>query len=141
PGALMQNATSAQTGALPVLTVSETGRLRVYAYVDQQDAPLVGVGTPAEITVPDRPEVRVVSRVTRVSGLLDPRTRTLLAEVDLENRGGGIFPGSYVTVKLAARGRGYPELLAGALIGPGDTTRAPPAHSAARVAFPRAVVP
>src|SRR5207244_318084 len=54
PGALMQNATNAQTGALPVLTVSETGRLRVYAYVDQQDAPLVGVGTPAEITVPAR---------------------------------------------------------------------------------------
>src|SRR5256885_16381255 len=114
PGALMQNATNAQTGALPVLTVSETGRLRVYAYVDQQDAPLVGVGTPAEITVPDRPEVRLVSRVTRVSGLLDPRTRTLLAEVDLENRGGGIFPGSYVTVKLAAKGRGYAELPAGA---------------------------
>ena len=29
----------------------------------------------------------------------------LLAEVDLENRGGGIFPGSYVTVKLAAKQR------------------------------------
>jgi len=140
PGALMQNATNAQTGALPVLTVSETGRLRVYAYVDQQDAPLVGVGTPAEITVPDRPEVRLVSRVTRVSGLLDPRTRTLLAEVDLENRGGGIFPGSYVTVKLAAKGRGYPELPAGALIVRGDTTLVAVVDSADRVAFRRVVV-
>ena len=140
PGALMQNATNAQTGALPVLTVSETGRLRVYAYVDQQDAPLVDVGTPAEITMPDRPEVRLVSRVTRVSGLLDPRTRTLLAEVDLENRGGGIFPGSYVTVKLAARGRGYPELPAGALIVRGDTTLVAVVDSVDRVGFRRVVV-
>src|SRR5438105_3656386 len=70
PGALVQNATNAQTGALPVLTVSETGRLRVYAYVDQQDAPLVRVGTPAEITVPDRPEVRLASRLTPVRGVL-----------------------------------------------------------------------
>ncbi|HMC19565.1 MAG TPA: efflux RND transporter periplasmic adaptor subunit, partial [Gemmatimonadales bacterium] len=140
PGALVQNATNAQTGALPVLTVSETGRLRVYAYVDQQDAPLVGVGTPAEITVPDRPEVRLASRVTRVSGLLDPRTRTLLAEVDLENQGGGIFPGSYVTVKLAAKTRGYPELPAGALIVRGDTTFVAVVDSADHVAFRRVVV-
>src|SRR2546423_6963006 len=139
PGALMQNATNAQTGALPVLTVSETGRLRVYAYVDQQDAPLVGVGTPAEITLPDRPEVRLASRVTRVSGLLDPRTRTLLAEVDLENRGGGIFPGSYVTVKLAAKGRDYPELPPGAPAVRGGTTPPAALDSADRVAFPRVV--
>src|SRR5439155_20262965 len=51
-----------------------------------------------------------------------PDALPIFAEVDLENQGGGIFPGSYVTVKLAARARGYPELPAGALIVRGDTT-------------------
>ncbi|HVH10629.1 MAG TPA: efflux RND transporter periplasmic adaptor subunit [Gemmatimonadales bacterium] len=140
PGALVQNATTAQTGALPILTLSETGRLRVYAYVDQQDAPLVGAGTPAEITVPDRPEIHIASRVARVSGQLDTRTRTLLAEVDLENRQGLILPGSYVTVALAAKGRGYPELPVGALILRGDTTLVAVLDSANRVAFRRVTV-
>ncbi len=140
PGALVQNATTAQTGALPVLTVSETGRLRVYAYVDQRDAPLVSVGAPAQITVPDRPDVRVAARVARVSGLLDPRTRTLLAEVDLDNRAGAIFPGSFVTVNLQARGRGLPEVPAGALIVRGDTTLVAIVDSANRVRFRRVAV-
>lgn len=140
PGALVQNATNAQTGALPVLTLAATGRLRVYAYVDQQDAPLVKVGAPAEVTLPDRPEVRIPSHVSRVSGVLDPRTRTLLAEVDLENRGGGIVPGSYVTVTLATRGRGYPALPAAALIVRGDTTLVAVIDSANRVAFRRVTV-
>src|SRR5205085_1644932 len=86
PGALMQNATSAQTGALPVLTVSETGRLRVYAYVDQQDAPLVGVGTPAEITVPDRVAFR------RVVGARDDGQSAQSA--------GGVAPGERVALNV-----------------------------------------
>ncbi|HZI21606.1 MAG TPA: hypothetical protein VFD76_03795, partial [Gemmatimonadales bacterium] len=94
----------------------------------------------AEVTVPDRPEVQISSRVSRVSGLLDPRTRTLLAEVDLENRDGAIVPGSYVSVKLAAKGRGYPELPAAALIVRGDTTLVAVVDSANRVAFRRVAV-
>jgi RND family efflux transporter MFP subunit len=140
PGALVQSATTAQTGALPVLTVSQTERLRVYAYVDQQNAPLVAVGAPAEITVPDRPGVKLAARVTRVSGQLDPRTRTLLAEVDLENHAEDILPGSFVTVALQAEARGYPEVPAGALVVRGDTTFVAIVDSTDRVSFRRVVV-
>ena len=140
PGALVQNATSTQTGALPVLTVAQTGRLRVYAYVDQQDAPLVGVGAPAEITVPDQPGVKLVARVNRVTGQLDPRTRTLLAEVDLANHADAILPGSFVNVALQVRGHGYPEIPAGALVVRGDTTFVAVLDSANRVTFRRVLV-
>ena len=140
PGALVQNATTAQTGALPVLTVSQTGRLRVYAYVDQQSAPLVAVGAPAEITVPDQPGVRVAARVTRVSGQLDPRTRTLLAEVDVANHAEDILPGSFVTVALQVKGRGYPEVPAGALVVRRDTTFVVVVDSANRASFRRVIV-
>jgi len=140
PGALLQNATNAQTGALPVLTVAQTGRLRVYAYVDQHDAPLIAVGTPAVITLPDRPEVQLAARVTRVSGQLDSRTRTLLAEVDVPNQGEDILPGSFVTVALQAKSRGYPEVPAGALVVRGDTTLVAVVDSADRVSFRRVTV-
>jgi len=140
PGALLQSATNAQTGALPVLTVAQTGRLRVYAYVDQADAPLVGVGAPAEITIPDQPGVKLVARVTRVTGQLDPRTRTLLAEVDLANQTEAILPGSFVNVALQVRGHGYPEVPVGSLILRGDTTLVAVLDSADRVSFRRVLV-
>jgi membrane fusion protein (multidrug efflux system) len=57
PGALVQSATSAQTGALPVVTISQVNRLRIYAYVDQRNAALIFPGLPARVTANERPEV------------------------------------------------------------------------------------
>ena len=100
PGALLQNATAAQTSARPLVSVSQTDRLRVTAYLDQRDAPFVHVDDPAEITLPEQPGWEGVGRVSRASGELDPKTRTMLVEVDLQNRDGRIVPGSFVRVAL-----------------------------------------
>ncbi len=99
-GALLQNAASSQTAALPVVTVSTTDRLRVFVYLDQGDAAGVRAGMPALITEDDRPGVRVPARVSRASGLLDARTRKMLVELDVENRAGQIVPGAVVQVTL-----------------------------------------
>lgn len=48
PGALVQSAANSQTTALPVLSLSQTDRLRVYVYLDQNDASFVRVGDRAE---------------------------------------------------------------------------------------------
>lgn len=100
-GALVQNAANAQSGALPVLTVSQLDRLRVFLYVDQRDAPLVHVGDPAEIAVPDGP-VRI-GRVSRASGELDPHSRTMLVEIHLDNKDAHIIAGSFVTARLVLK--------------------------------------
>lgn len=100
PGALLQAATSAQTGALPLCTVGTTERLRVSAYVDQRDAAWVKAGDEAEVAVPDRPSLRRKGTVARSTGQLDPKTRTMLIEIDLDNRDHAVVPGSYVTVSL-----------------------------------------
>jgi len=102
PGALVQNAASAQTSALPVVTISEADQLRVTAYVDQTDAPYVRVGDAAAIDVPGRPE-KLHGTVSRMSRELDSRTRMMLAEVDLDNRGGQVVPGSFVQVSFKLR--------------------------------------
>ena len=103
PGALVQSATTAQTSALPVVALSQTNRLRVYVYLDQRDATFVRVGDRAEINDSARPEVRLPAVVSRVSGELDPKTRTLLTELDLDNKEGGILAGSSVQVSLTLK--------------------------------------
>lgn len=100
PGALVQAATGAQTGALPLVTVSTPEKLRVYVYVPQHDAAFVKIGDHARVTMPDRADLRIVGQVSRLSDELDPRTRMMLVEVDLDNKSGQIVPGSFVTVTL-----------------------------------------
>src|SRR5579875_2690382 len=123
PGALVQAATSSQTSALPLVRISETDRERVYIYPDQRDAAYIRVGDPAEITDPANSTVRIAARVTRLSGEFDPETRTMLTEIDFDNRKGLIPPGSFVrvTLKLRNHARGL-EIPAEALVLRGTRT-------------------
>jgi RND family efflux transporter MFP subunit len=100
PGALMQSATSAQTSALPVVTVSQVDHLRIYAYLDQRDATFIREGQEADVALAERPGTAFKGKVTRLSHELDPKTRTMLVEVDLDNKEGLIVPGSFVQVTL-----------------------------------------
>jgi multidrug efflux pump subunit AcrA (membrane-fusion protein) len=68
--------------------------------VPQHDAAFVKVGDAAEVTLPERAEVRIEGRVSRRADELDARTRMMLVEVDVDNKAGRIVPGSFVTVTL-----------------------------------------
>jgi membrane fusion protein (multidrug efflux system) len=122
PGALVQNAATSQTSALPVVTVAQIDRLRVYVYPDQRDARFIRVGDPAEITPPERPELRLHSTVTRTSGQLDTKTRTMLTEIDFNNSSNVILPGGFVQVNLKIRqsGSGSLEIPSEALVMRGE---------------------
>lgn len=100
PGALMQNAASSQTSALPVVTIAENERLRVLMYMDQADASSVKKGTRVDITLTEQPGVSIPGVVARVSGELDPKTRKMLTEIDVDNRNGVIVAGSLVQVRV-----------------------------------------
>jgi len=121
-GALLQSATSAQTSALPLVTVAQVDRLRVYSYVNQSDASFIRDGDLVRITVPERPGVALDARVTRRSRVLDPKTRTMLVEVDLDNREGLIVPGSFVQATLRIPGPELVEVPATALVLRGANT-------------------
>ena len=100
PGALVQNASNGASGAQPLVTVAQVQRLRVTLYLDQRLATAVKAGTPVLISPADRPELVREAKVTRTSGALDPRTRTLLAEVELDNRSGEFLAGGFVNATL-----------------------------------------
>lgn len=116
PGALVQNATSSQTSALPVVTVSDTSHLRVDAYVQQQDAPFVRVGDAVEVEDATNPARKISARVSRTSGELDPKSRTLLVEIDVQNRGDFFIGGSFAYVTLRLKVPPAPEVPLNALV-------------------------
>ena len=122
PGALIQNAATSQTSALPVVEISETSRLRIYVYVDQAHAAFVRAGDAVAIVDQAHPGTRVEARVTRTSGEIDPKTRTLLVEVDVINPHNRILAGSFVQAEVKVRMPPYIEVPSDALIVRGGQT-------------------
>src|SRR5579859_402350 len=116
PGALITNAANNQTSSQPVVTVSDPSKLRVSVYVEQVDARYVRTGIDAEIIDTANPAQRINAKVSRVAGELDPKTRTLLAEVDFDNRTGTFIPGSFVNVALMVPQTSLVEIPAQALV-------------------------
>lgn len=115
-GALIQSAATSQTSALPVVEISETARLRIYVYVDQGHAGFVRNGDAVTILDQAHAETRVEGRVTRTSGEIDPKTRTLLVEIDVNNPHNRILAGSFVQVELKIKTPQYVEIPSDALI-------------------------
>jgi RND family efflux transporter MFP subunit len=105
-----------------VVEVSETSRLRIYVYVDQAHAPFVRNGD--EVTILDQanPNLKVVAGVTRTSGEIDPKTRTLLVEIDVDNPHNRILAGSFVQAELKVQTPRYVEVPSDALIVRGTGT-------------------
>jgi membrane fusion protein, multidrug efflux system len=119
PGALMQNAQTSQTAALPVVSVGAIDSLRVFVYVDQRDAADVQRGAPVTIDNPGRPGAQIHAHVTRFTGELDPATRTLLAEVDISNAKGEFVAGSIVQATLKIHAPPYLNASASAVFARG----------------------
>ena len=120
PGALVQNATTSQTAAQPVVTVSDDTRLRIDAYVQQEVAPFVHEGDEAQIVDAANTGRSVTAKITRVSGQLDPRTRTMLVEVVLDNKDRFLLGGSFAYMTLHVPVTSATQVPVGALITRGN---------------------
>jgi RND family efflux transporter MFP subunit len=105
----------ATTGEL--FHVAQTGTLRVFVDVPQNDAPYISTGTPVYLSVPQYPGRRFAATVTRSAGVMDPSSRTLRVEVDVDNRDGALLPGAYSQVHIVlANGRPALDLPVSALL-------------------------
>jgi RND family efflux transporter MFP subunit len=140
PGALIQSAANAQSGAVPIVSVAKGDRLRVYVYPDQSSAAFVRDGDAAVIRIKERPGWTREAHVTRTSGTLSPRTRTMQTEVDIENADRAILPGSYVDVELSIQVPPLVEIPAEALVVRGDKAQVALIDGGGRVRFKPVVV-
>jgi multidrug efflux pump subunit AcrA (membrane-fusion protein) len=89
----------------PLFVVVRTGPVRVAVQVPESAATVVRAGDRVMVRVPALKQ-ELAAKVTRTAGALDPRTRTLRAEIDLPNAEGKLLPGMYVTVALTVAGEG-----------------------------------
>jgi RND family efflux transporter MFP subunit len=88
------------SGSKEVFDLSAIGTLRVFVNVPQIYAPDAKNGVTATLTLPQYPGRVFHGTLVRSSDAVDPATRTLLAEIDVDNRSGELLPGSYVEVHL-----------------------------------------
>ena len=116
PGALMQAATSNQASSLPVMQIADNRKLRVGIYVEQRDVSAIKVGDEVEIEDAANPDRRRKAKISRTAATLDPRTRTLFVEIDLDNSDQFLVPGSFVYVNLQLNVKSYLQVPVTALM-------------------------
>lgn len=90
PGALV-----GPSGSGAILTVARVDVLRVFVTVTERDVARVRVGQRAHVEVDALPGKSIEGTVARLAPTLDPATRTLDAEVQVENTDGLLRPGMF----------------------------------------------
>jgi RND family efflux transporter MFP subunit len=96
----------------PLFTLADERRLRVYVNAPQNLSGLIQPGAAADISVPEYPGEAFPAVVVRSARAVDPRTGTVLFELQLDNGAGRLKPGSYGQVAFH-------------LTAPATTTRVP----------------
>jgi RND family efflux transporter MFP subunit len=76
--------------------------LRVYTNVPQLYAGTAKRGLKLDLTFPEHPGKTFKGTLVRTADAIDPVTRTLLVEVDVDNRAGELMPGSLAQVHFKA---------------------------------------
>src|SRR6185369_9574298 len=95
-GALINAGNSGSNQELFV--IAQLDPIRVYVAVPELYAAAVRAGLTATIELPAYPGQRFTGKVARTAEAIDPATRTLRTEIDVPNREGKLFPGSYAQV-------------------------------------------
>ena len=98
----------------PLFGLAQTQRLRILVSVPEGFLRAIHVGGHAQLAFQEYPGVDFTGEITRTANSLDPNTRTMLTEVQVDNRNKKLVPGMYVIVTFpAAPGAGGPVLVTG----------------------------
>jgi hypothetical protein len=128
--------------AAPIYVIDRTDVVRVFIDIPEHDANFVKVGTKASVLAKAYRDQPIPAAVTRTAWALNAKSRTLRAEIDLENSDvpstykdhgshpivtagrspakGGLLPGMYADVKVIIERPGVRAMPASALTYRGD---------------------
>jgi RND family efflux transporter MFP subunit len=84
----------------PLFSIAQSGLLRIQIDVPQSEAVNIQDGQKTAVDVKERLGRSYTGTVTRSAGSLDSAARTMLTEVQVDNRDGSLLPGMYATVKF-----------------------------------------
>lgn len=108
--------------AAPIYVVDRTDIVRIFVDIPERDANYVHAGTKASVLVQAYRDEPIPGTVTRASWALNPKSRTLRAEIDLSNPGSQLLPGMYAYAKVIIERPGVRALPVSALTHSGDKT-------------------
>ena len=97
-GALINSGSS--TPGQELFHLAAINTLRVFVAVPQLYSQAVHPGAAASLTLDEFPGKSFAGTIARNSNSIDPASRTLNVEVDVDNRNGPLLPGAYVRVHL-----------------------------------------
>lgn len=93
------------SGGTPILSIADLDNVAVVVNVTEADMAAVRRGARAEMGVDAFPNRTFQGTVARIAGGVDPDTRTVQVEVDLDNADHALRPGMYARVRLAGATR------------------------------------
>jgi RND family efflux transporter MFP subunit len=79
--------------------------LRIYVAVPETDSPAMKVGATPTVTLDEYPGQSFSGRLVRTDNTINPASRTLRVEVDVDNADEKLLPGAYVFVHFTMPGR------------------------------------
>jgi RND family efflux transporter MFP subunit len=92
--------TGSAAAGKPLFNIAQSGTLRIQIDVPQSDAVNIQNGQKASLDVKERLGREYTGTVVRSAGSLDSAARTMLTEVQIDNRDGSLLPGMYAQVKF-----------------------------------------
>ena len=101
------------TGSTLLYRIAQMNVLRTYVNVPQSNADSIHAGQAAQLTVSNLPGRKFSGTVARTANSLDPNSRTMLVEVQVQNMDGILLPGMYALVDLSSPRANPPVLLPG----------------------------
>jgi RND family efflux transporter MFP subunit len=95
----------AGTPTTELFHMTATRTLRIFVAVPEVDFPAMQVGATPTVTLDEYPGQVFHGSLVRTNKAIDPATRTLLVEVDVDNAAGKLLPGAYASVHFMLPGR------------------------------------
>ncbi|HEY5330275.1 MAG TPA: efflux RND transporter periplasmic adaptor subunit [Acidobacteriaceae bacterium] len=97
-GALIDAGSANGAAPMELFRIASVAELRVFVAVPETYAPAIRNGDIATLTLDEYPGQQFTGKITRNSSAIDPASRTLNVEVDVDNSAGKLLPGAYVFV-------------------------------------------
>ncbi|MGA2434341.1 MAG: efflux RND transporter periplasmic adaptor subunit [Bryobacteraceae bacterium] len=92
------------SGGKELFHIAAIGKMRVYVQVPQAYSRVARPGTATDLALAELPGRHFRGRIARTSNAIDPVSRTLTVEVDVDNPDGTLLPGAYVEVHMKLPG-------------------------------------
>jgi RND family efflux transporter MFP subunit len=120
----------------PLYMIAIPNPLRVFVNVPQPFATGIAIGEPVAVRTRQYPGRDFSGKIVRTAGALDPATRTLTVEAQVNNDRGELLPGAYADVSFsAALAHGIAVLPVGALVFDAEGMRVATVDDSSKVHF------